>query len=58
MAHFVLGEKRQHVVEIANIGFLEHVVGGIFDLTQIGQIACIGEFVNIDDAIVGVFFDE
>ena len=48
----------EHAVEIDDVGLDEEVVGARLDVGQVGQVAGVGEFVDVDDAIVGIFPDE
>ena len=45
-------------VKVADVGLDEDIVGGYFDVLQVGQVAGIGQFVEIDDAVIRVFLDE
>ena len=48
----------EHAVEIDDVGLDEEVVGARLDVGQVGQVAGVGEFVDVDDAVVGIFPDE
>ena len=39
---------------VADIFTYEEVVRCLLDVLEIGEIACVGQFVQIDDAVVGV----
>lgn len=54
----ILAYDASHLVEIGDVGLLERIVGLVFDVNEIGKIAGIGEFVEIDDMVVGIFVDE
>ncbi len=45
-------------VKIANVGTDEGVVGLILDVLQVGEVAGVCQFVDIDDVILGVFVHE
>jgi hypothetical protein len=51
----ILLEEREHIIEFADVAFHENIIGTVFDVFQVGQIAGISEFVEIDDAVVGIF---
>ena len=54
----VFFETRRDTFGIANIDFLEGIVGRIFQRDQTGQVAGIGEAVDINEEILGVFGDQ
>ncbi len=54
----VLCQQFPYPIEIADVGPYEPVVWGILDVFQIGEIARIGQFVEVDDEIVGVLRHE
>ena len=54
----VLAEHFADGVVVADVGLDEGVVRSIFDVSQVGQIAGIGQFIEIDDPIVGIFVYE
>ena len=44
--------------KVAYIQFYKTVIGFIFDILEVTQIPCIGQFVKIDDSVIGVFVDK
>lgn len=48
----------EHGIEVADVGFFKSVIGHVFDVFQILQIACIGQFVEVDNAIFRIFVDK
>ena len=54
----VPGEEAPQGLEVAYVAPLEDVVGLRLDVGEVGQVARIGEFVEVDDAVVGIFADE
>ena len=47
-----------HLLVVADISLDKCVVGLVFDVLQIGQVPSIGQFVQIDDVILGIFVHE
>ena len=47
-----------HLVEIGYIGLDEGVIGSVFDILEVGEVAGIGQFIEVDYTIVGIFIDE
>ena len=56
--HHLLLHQLIYGLEITDIHTDEPVVGSVFDITQIGKIAGVGELIDIDDEVVGVFVDK
>lgn len=56
--HLLLLHQLIYGLEITDVHTDEPVVGSVFDVTQIGKIAGVGELIDIDDAVVGVFVDK
>ena len=54
----VLLHQRQDGIEIANIGFDKHIVGFVFDVFQVGQVAGIGQLIEIYNVIIGILVDK
>lgn len=54
----VLLHDGAHAVEVADIGLHEGVVRLVLDILQVGEVAGVGERIEIDDAILGVLVDE
>ena len=44
--------------KVAYIHLHEPVVRSVLDVAEVGKVAGVCEFVNIDDAVVGVFVDK
>ncbi len=55
---FVLRDDAAHLVEVSDVGFDEGIVGFVLDILQIGEVAGIGKFVEVDDMVVVVFVYE
>ena len=47
-----------HAFKVADVHLDELVVGLGLDVLEVGEVACIGELVEVDDLVVGVFVDE
>ena len=45
-------------VEVANVHLHELIVGLILDVLQVCEVSGIGQLVEIDDVILGIFVDE
>lgn len=45
-------------LKIADVGFDESIVGAVFDILQVGEVTGIGQFVDIENVIVGVLVDK
>ena len=56
--HLILLQQLEHAVEVADVGLDEDVIGPILNVFQVGQIAGIREFVEVDNAVVGVLVHE
>ena len=54
----VLTHYVEHLVEVADVGAHEGVVGALFYIFEVGEVAGIGELVEVDDMVLGVFVDE
>ena len=54
----IFAEDGLHGFEVADVGPFEDVVGTLFHVAQVLQIAGIGQLVEADDPVIGVFFDE
>ena len=54
----VVAEYLPHLFVIADVRFDERVVRRTLDVREVGQIARIGQFVEVDDAVAGVFVYE
>ena len=44
-----------HLVEVSYVCLDKSVVGTVLDVLQVGEVACVGELVEVDDTVVGVF---
>ena len=53
--NIVVGEHLLDGWKIADVGFYKYIVWFAFNIFKVCQIACVGEFVEIDDAVIGVF---
>ena len=56
--HPIPPHEPEHGVEVADVGPDECVVGPAFDILQVGQVAGVGQFVDIYDVILTIFVDE
>ena len=54
----VLADYAAHGVEIGDVGAHESVIRAVFDIAEVSEIPCIGQLVEVDDMIVGIFVDE
>ena len=45
-------------VKIADVCAYKTVVGLVLDVLEVSEVACVGQFVHIDDPVVRVFVDE
>ena len=54
----ILTEQRPQHIQVADVPLLEHVVRGILDVPQVGKIPGIGQLVEVDDPVIGVFVHE
>ena len=55
---FLFAHQLQSSFKIADIHLDKTIVGLIFYIAKIGQIASLRQFVEIDNAILGIFIDE
>ena len=55
---FVFGDYAAHLVEVGDVGLHEGVVGSVLDVLQVGEVAGVREFVEVDNTVVGIFVDE
>lgn len=56
--HLILPHQRKDGIEITDIGLDEGIIRCLLDILQIGQIPGIGQFVEVDNMIVGIFRNE
>ena len=54
----VLADDAAHLVEVGDVGLHEGIVGLVLDVLEVGEVAGVCEFVEIDYAVVGIFVDE
>lgn len=54
----ILHHESLHQVEVANVAFHKCVVEAVFNIVQVGKVAGIGEFVEVDNAILWIFVDK
>ena len=45
-------------IEVADIHFYKLVIGFVLDILQIGEVASIGQFVEVNDVIIRIFVHE
>ena len=53
-----LSHQTAYPFEVADVHPHESVVGATFDVTQIGEIAGVGQLVNVNYLIFRIFIDE
>ena len=56
--HLLLLHEGIEGLEVADVHAHELVVGAVLHVLQVGKIAGIGEFVQVDDIVVGVLVHE
>ena len=56
--YLMLADYAAHLVEIGDVGLHEGIIRLVLDVFQIGEIARIRQFVEVDNVVVGVFVDE
>ena len=56
--HMLLQHEGKHPLEVADVHFDEPVVGPVFNVLEIREIARIGEFVQVDDPVVRILVHE
>ena len=56
--YIIIVEYPPHLVKIANILFNEEIVGLSFHITQVVEITCIGQFIQVDNPVFRIFIDE
>ena len=47
-----------HLVKVGYVGLNERVVWLVLDILEVGKVACISQFVEVDDMVVGILVDE
>ena len=52
---FILPYYAAHLVEVGYVGLHECVVGPVLDVLQVGEVAGIGQLVEVYDSIIGIF---
>ena len=56
--HAVLAHQGEHGAVVADVGPDEPVVGPVLDVLEVGQVAGVGQLVNVYDQAVGILVDE
>ena len=56
--HVVFLHELHDAVEVADVRLDEGVVRAVLDVLQVGQVAGVGQFVEVDDVIVRIFVHE
>ena len=56
--HVILLEQMAHGFEVADVGLDKGVVGLVLNVLEVGQVAGVGELVEINDLVVRVFVDK
>ena len=54
----VLRHQRLDCFVVANVGLHEHVVFLVLNVLEVGQVACIRQLVEVDDAVLRIFVHE
>ena len=54
----ILPDDASHLVEVCYVGLDEGIVGSVLDVTEVGEVAGIGQLVEVDDTVVGIFVYE
>ena len=54
----ILTKQRPQHIQVADVPLLEHVVRGILDVPQVGEVPRIGQFVQVHDPVIRVFRHE
>ena len=52
--NFILLHQGEHELKITDISLDKHIIRVILDICKIGKVPCIGQLVDIDDAIVRI----
>lgn len=52
--HVFFLHQSQHSLKVADVHLHEAVVGLVLDVFEVSQIACVGEFVEVDNPVFGV----
>ena len=55
---FILTDHLAHLLYISYIGTNEFIVGFILNILEIGEIARISKFVEVDNLVIGIFVDK
>ena len=48
----------EDAVEVADVHLDEAVVGLVFDVLEVGEVAGIGKFIDVDNPVLGIFLDK
>ena len=54
----VCPEGFQHLLEVADVRLYEGVVRRVLDVRQVCEVPGIGQFVEVDDSVLGIFVDQ
>ena len=54
----VLRHQRLDCLVVADVGLHEHVVFLVLNVLEVGQVACIRQLVEVDDAVLRIFVHE
>ena len=54
----ILPDDASHLVEVCYVGLDEGIVGSVLDVTEVGEVAGIGQLVEVYDTVVGIFVYE
>ena len=54
----MLFHECQHGVEVANVGLDKRIVGFVLYISQVLEVAGIGQFIDTNDMIVRIFVDK
>ena len=56
--HIILFHQRLHRFIVTDVGFYKDIILLALNVFQVGQISCIRQFVEVDDAVFRVFVHE
>ena len=54
----ILPDDASHLVEVGYVGLDEGIVASVLDVTEVGEVAGIGQLVEVYDTVVGIFVYE
>jgi len=54
----VVGHQLLYCLVVADVGLHKHVVFLVLNVLEVGQVACIRQLVEVDDAVLRIFVHE